>query len=134
MSDADKAEIVRLTLEDALIKKTIPDYNRLVEGGRGIAVSTENIKAEWVPTFRGLKFILLSPAEIQRKADREKDFLYLSFARFRVKGSCVAVTLANSWAVGKNSAMGYLSGGGSVYEYRKHGTKWIGKGIGGWIS
>lgn len=130
ISDSDKAEIVKLTLEDALVKKKIPDYNMLIEQRGNIVLSTENIKPDWIPNLSGYKLTLLSPAEIQRKGD----FLYLSFDEFKVKGSCVAVTLTNSWAVGKKSGMGYLSGGGFTYEYRKQSGKWIGKWIQGWIS
>jgi hypothetical protein len=45
-----------------------------------------------------------------------------------------AFALSNGWAVGKNSNMGYLSGGGWRYEYRKEDGKWIGKILVGWIS
>lgn len=134
VSDVDKAEIVRLTLEDALVKKALPDFNLLVERKHDIIISMLNMSAAWIPRINGFKFISMSQAQIQQKADREGDFLYLSFARFTAKGSCVAVTLVNSWAVGKKSGMGYLSGGGSMYEYHKQGAKWIGKIIGGWIS
>jgi hypothetical protein len=134
VSDSDKAEIIRLVLEDALVKKEIPDYNLLTEGKENIILSTQNIRSNWVPSLPGYKLILMSPAEIQKKADFEGDFLHLSFVVFKVKGSCVAVTLANSWAVGKHSGMGYLSGGGFTYEYRKQSGKWVGKGISGWIS
>jgi hypothetical protein len=134
VSDSDKAEIIRLTLEEALVKKKIPDYNLLIEGKESIVLSTKNIKPSWVSDLPGYKLALMSPSEIQKKADSGGDFLHLSFVEFKVKGSCVAVTLANSWAVGKNSGKGYLSGGGFTYEYRKQSGKWVGKGISGWIS
>jgi len=133
-TDSDKAEIVRLVLVDALVEKKIPDYRLLTETQNSIVVSTLNIQRSWVPNLPNYTLKLMSPAEIQRRADGQGDFLYLSFAEFKVKGSCVAVTLANSWAVGKKSGMGYLSGGGFSYEYRRQSGKWIGKWISGWIS
>lgn len=133
-TDSDKGEIVRLVLEDALIKKTLPDLGILVDGKGRIILSTKNIKTSWVPTLPKFKLVLLSPTEIQEKADREGDFLHLSFSEFKVRGSCVAVTIANSWAVAKRSRMGYLSGGGSTYEFHKESGKWVGKMVSGWIS
>jgi hypothetical protein len=72
--------------------------------------------------------------QIQRKADREGDFLYTSFPEIRIRGACIAVTVANTWAVGRRSRMVYLSGGGYNYEYRKQSGKWVGKFVSGWIS
>ena len=133
-TESDKSEIIRLVLEDALIKKTLPDLGILSEGEEHIILSTKNIRTSWVPTLPKFKLILLSPLEIQEKADREGDFLHLSFSEFKVRGACVAVTIANSWAVAKNSRMGYLSGGGSTYEFHKESGRWIGKMVSGWIS
>jgi hypothetical protein len=64
---------------------------------------------------------------IQSRADNRGSFPYLSFIEFKVKGTGVAVTLANTWAAGKGSRSLYLSGGGVVYEYRKQAGKWAGK-------
>jgi hypothetical protein len=133
-TDSDKGEIIRLVLEDALIKKTLPDLGMLVEGKERIILSTKNIKTSWVPSLPKFKLVLLSPTEIQEKADREGDFLHLSFSELKIRGSCVAVTIANSWAVARNSRMGYLSGGGSTYEFHKQSGKWVGKMVSGWIS
>jgi len=134
LTDSDKEEIVRLVLVDALVEKKIPDYQMLVESKKSVVVSTLNIKQARIPTLPDYTLKLMSPAEIQSRADGQGDFLYLSFDEFKVKGSCVAVTLVNSWAVGKKSGMGYLSGGGFRYEYRKQSGKWVGKWISGWIS
>jgi hypothetical protein len=134
VTDSDKAEIARAVLEDALIKKTLPDWGMLVEGKDRIVLSTRNIKSNWIPRFSRFKLVLLSPRHIQERADSEGDFLHLSFSEFKVIGACVAVTIVNSWAVGKHSDMGYLSGGGSRYEFRKESGKWAGKIVSGWIS
>ena len=87
-----------------------------------------------MPSIPGYKLILMDPIKIQKKADQEGDFLYLSFSDFKVSSSSVVVTLMNGWAVGKKSDMVYLSGGTSTYEYRKVFGKWLGQLIGGTIS
>ena len=134
VTESDKAEIIKLMLMTALVEKLIPDYRLLTERSRRIVISTENIRPGWIPTLSHYKLIALERREIQKRADRSRDFLYLSFSELRVNGSCVSVTLVNSWAVGKDSGMGYLSGGGFTYEYRRQSGKWIGKWISGWIS
>lgn len=130
LTDEDKAEIVNQILEDALIKKNIPDYN---PKGKFI-LSTENIKPDWVKPLPKIKLNLMTPDEIQSKADNKGDFLYLSFAEFAPKGKCVLVTLENGWAKGKRSDKYYLSGGGSIFLYHKKAGKWVGEYNGGWIS
>jgi hypothetical protein len=132
--DSDRAEIVNQILVDALVRNRIPDYSLLVNQKGPIIISTEGIDAAWIKPVSNFKFGYLSRAEIQNKADRGKDFLYLSFHDWKIETNCIAVTLANGWAVGKHSNMGYISGGGLIYLFRKESDKWIGKTVGGWIS
>lgn len=135
VTDEDKAQITKLILETALLEKVkIPDYKLLTEGKNSIILSTKNIRPNWLPLLPGVKLVIMKPQDIQRKANREGDFLYLSFTKFVIKGSCVAVSLDNTWAVGKHSGMGYLSGGGFTYEYHKISGKWVGKFVSGYIS
>lgn len=124
VDDTDKAEIIRLMLEDALATNKFPDL--LTEGKQSIVLSTKYIKPGWVPNLPGYKLILMSQSEIQKKANSEGGLPYLSFVKFKVRGPCVSVVLAN-WGVGN------LGGGAFNYEYRKHSGKWVGKGIGGVI-
>ena len=134
LTDADKADIVNQILEDALVKKRIPDYGMLTEQKGEIILSSENIKTEWIKSLPNIKLKVMSEREIQNKADKSKDFLYLSFSNFRIAKKGIVVTMSNGWAVGKHSGMGYLSGGGSVYLYHKESGKWAGESLGGWIS
>jgi Carboxypeptidase regulatory-like domain len=134
LNDADKAEIVNQILENDILKKKISDYGLLVKQKGAIILSTENIKTDWIKPLKEINLKFMSESEIQDRADKSGDFLYLSFDKFKIIGECIIVTFTNSWAVGKNSGMGYLSGGGSVYLYHKESGKLIGKSIGGWIS
>jgi len=132
VNDADKAEVVRLTLVQAISPKL-----RLLEQKQRderLILSSRNIKPEWLKGVTGIRIRLLSEKEIQREADLHGDFLYMSFPEIRVRGECITVTVANSWAVGRHSRMVYLSGGGYTYEYRKELGKWTGRFVSGWIS
>ena len=80
-----------------------------------------------------MRLQFLTPDEIQRKADNEGDFLFLSIPEIKIRSQCIAVALSNTWAQGKNSQVEYMSGGGLIYEYRKKSGKWVGKFVTGWV-
>ncbi len=130
--ERDEAELIRLTLERALVAKEIPDYE-LIRDKENIVLSTENIDLRLVPTIPGVNLILLTPEQIQRKADREGDFLYLRFRELNIQNPENAVVkLDNFWA-GRNSPHMYLSGGFAIF-YSKASGEWRGKVAYMWIS
>jgi len=134
LSDEDRAELIRLTLERALIEQEIPDYG-LLEDPANVVLSTENIDAALVPELPGVSLELLTPDEIQARADEQGDFLYLRFDRLEADSAEeVSVSLSNSWAVGADSDNVYLSGGGFTIEYTKTGESWTGEVTETWIS
>jgi len=134
LSDANKAEIVNQILVESLVKKKLPDYGLLANQKNAFVISTKNIEAEWIKPLENVNLKLMTEEEIQQKADTEGDFLYVSLSEIKVKGECVAVTITNSWAVGKKSSKFYLSGGGTNYIFRKTLGKFTGRTVGGWIS
>lgn len=121
LTDEDRVEIVNQALQQGLVKKEIVDHERLASP---IVLSTKNIKNEYVPKLDGYKLELLSPEKIEKKAEKEGAFLYLSFHIFKVEGEKVEVLLLNKWA-GKPDEMSLaLVGGGIYYEFRKDSGKW----------
>jgi hypothetical protein len=135
-TDEDKAELVRLTLERALIGAEIPDYALLVDqSGADIVLSTANIGAEMVPELLGFNLIPLTAEEIQARANVEGDFLRLQFKEFQVlDADTVIVGLDNSWVTAEDSTTGYLSGGGFELRYERQGDGWVGEVTSMWIS
>ncbi len=81
-ANSDTAQIVELVLNWALVEQRIPDFG-LLDDQQNIILSLENIDAELVPQLPGINLILLSPEEIQRKADEDGDFLRLNFQLLR---------------------------------------------------
>jgi hypothetical protein len=130
ISDRDRSEILRQALQQLVHSKML--MGDQLKGQ--IVLSTQNLKREWVPEVAGLQLALMSSHEIQKKADHENDFLYVSFSRFKVNGMCAVISFSNTWAVGKRSTMVYLSGGGFEYEFHKESGKWVGRFLSGWIS
>ncbi len=130
----DRAEIIRLSLERALVDQEIPDY-ALIQDPGNIILSTANIDADLVPALPGINLILLTPEEIQDKANREGDLFYLEFTDITVESNTrVTVSLDNTWAAPKDSEKVYLSGGGFVIEFTKTAGAWIGEVVQEWIS
>jgi hypothetical protein len=118
LSEGDKAEILR-----SILLRT----NFLGEGERSrtVYLSTEHIPApllKVMPAVDGVKFVLMTPAEIEEKA--KTGFVYYSFSDFEVKGGAVRVSFFKAREV---SAAGFMSYAGLRYEYRKVKGKWKGK-------
>lgn len=131
----DMAELIRLTLERALVAQEIPDYGLLTTGRDEIVLSTENIDPTLVPEIAGVNLVVLSPEEIQAKANEAGDFLYLIFRDITAVSSTEArVSLDNAWMPAEDSEMMYLSGGGFVIEFSKTAVGWQGEVTEMWIS
>jgi len=126
--------VIRLTLERALIDKEVPDYEILAEQGTFV-LSTENVDPALVPEIEGVDLTLMTPEEIQARANEEGDFLFLRFDKIAVASADeVTVSFSNAWAVAEDSDTGYLSGGGFSIEYVREDGGWSGEITSMWIS
>ena len=133
-NESDVAEIIRLSLTIALVDKQIPDYP-LIKDKENIVLCTDNIDRDLVPEIDGVKLIMLDMDEIQTKADREGDFLYLRFTKLEIHNERSAVVnLDNTWMKRKGSPHMYLSGGGINISFTKESGTWTGKILATWIS
>lgn len=135
LPDETLAELVRLTLERALVAQEIPDYALLTAETEAIILSTEHIGPALVPELNGVELLALTPEEIQARANEVGDFLYLRFDEITaVSENVVQVALFNTWIRAEGSEMLYLSGGGFVVEYTETAAGWQGEVISSWIS
>ena len=139
LTDQDRSELIRQTLERALIGNEMIVAGVLVKDNESVVLSTENINASLVPNIPNRNLVLLRPEEIQKKADDQGDFMFLSFDRigpkeiwvdggWGVDRSVVEVVLANTLAKGKDSEKteGYMSGGYFTVEYQQVSGDWVG--------
>lgn len=134
VNDSDIDELFRLTLERALVDKEIPDYN-LIKDKKNIVLSTENVRMDLVPEIPGVNLLVMEPDQIQRKANREGDFLYLRFSKFKLLTNKTAVVqLDNIWMKSKTSTVMYVSGGGFTIFYHKESGQWEDEVVSMWIS
>ncbi len=132
-SENDLSQVVGLTLERALVNQTIPDY-ALIKDKQNIILSNKTINGIQIPQIDGVNLVLLSPQQIQVRADASGDFLYLRFSQVLVGNTTITISIENVWAVSASSHTGYLSGGGYTTVYQKAPTGWIGNLIQSWIS
>lgn len=126
-TDRDKAELIKLTLERAIVDKEIPDYES-IKDKRNIVLSTENIRKELVLRIKGVKINVLNADEIQDRADKEGVYPYLRFSRLNLQNPENAVVeLWIGYAQPKNSDLGPMGGGGFVLFYKKVSGRWEGE-------
>lgn len=128
LTDEDRAEIVSQTLkrEIALIKEERSKYERERKDNLTLTLSTQNIKPSLVPDIPGVTFILIEPAEIEKKIKEARGISYLAFDKFEVKGQVVMVSLSNVFR-GAGRIRTFISIRTNEYEYRKKDGKWVGK-------
>jgi hypothetical protein len=128
----DKAELIRLTLERALVDKKIPDYNVIAKQD-SFLLSTENISAELVPEIKGVKLIPLAPEAIKERAETDGSYVYyFRFRKFEVEGEKVLVPLDNIPMYAKKPER-LAFGGGFTIEYEKKNGEWVGTEKINWI-
>ena len=134
LADKDKAEVIKLALELALVKKEIPDYNQ-IEKQKHILLSTENIKPELVPKIEGIELVLLNPEELEKRAGKAGGVIfYFRFVMFEMKDSKILVHLDNIPMYAENFTERFLVGGGFTVEFEKKSGKWVGVITGSWIA
>jgi len=114
VTDKEMGEIVRQMLV-AYLPKGLDDTKP--------ALSSENIKPEWVGEFTA-QFTLMTQAEIDRRS-QSSEFSYLKIAGLKTKEGCVAANFADLVALPRNRIL--MSGGVKTYEFRKIGNHWLGK-------
>ena len=132
LTKEEKAELIKLSLELALVQKRIPDYN-IIEKQYEFLLSTENITAEMVPHLEGINLALLEPKEIRERAESRGDYVYyFRFRKFETKGEKVFVYLDNVPMYAKNPTR-MAFGGGITVEFQKKDGEWVSEINESWI-
>ena len=117
LTNADKAQIIRLILEDGRVYKRYLFRN---EEGSAVNLSTENITRSLVPPKIGETSILLkSPQEIENEKTSLSN--YCAFGKFEIKNSTVNVSF---YYYTKDSSNKDFDQEVLEYEFLKVGKKW----------
>ncbi len=107
--------IVYETLKISLVDEQIPDHNLLTHKSSNIVLSTWLIEDVDVPRRIGsYRINLMSPDEIEKKAEAEGDFQYLEFTWFDVNPRDIMVEI--------NTVGVFDAGGGMAIQFRLTGT------------
>lgn len=113
-----ESEIVYETLQIALIEERIPGYSLMTHNTSTIILSTELIEGIDVPSRVGsFRLLLLSPEEIEAKAEAEGDFMYLVFTRFEPNPENMMVTI--------NTEGVFDSGGSFAMQFKLSGIIYV---------
>lgn len=131
ISAEDRAEVIRLTLDYALVERLIPDYN-FIKDPKNVPLSIKNISAESPPKLDGINLILLTPDEIERRAEEDGSYFYfLEFDEIRGEGETISVTINHTPKYAKKPKV--MAFGGIVkIKYRKQKGKWKGE-VTNWV-
>ena len=116
-TEADSMEILRQTLTQISYVSTA-DF--LSQDGSEIVLSTVNLPPTYRPDPAKSNLLLLTPAEIQVKADADGDFLYLRLEKIEAESPTQAESvLCSIWAIAADSNTDYLSGGCITVAFSK---------------
>lgn len=123
----DKAEIIRLILEPVINQTIYMDYQVVRNGKKVLLLSTENLEKELLPNFPEVEMVLLTPEEIQRKAEIAGRFYYLKFGPFEVlSADSIRTSFYVSMGLSKKDRKTVAVLGGGIIErlYIKEDGKW----------
>ncbi|MCH9025838.1 MAG: hypothetical protein IIA05_01835 [Proteobacteria bacterium] len=133
-ADTRETRILDLAMQRALIEKKIPDHG-LFADPRKVILSDQNLPADWKPRLDGVEILVLTKREIDTRANRDGDFLFIYVSELSFPDSDTAsIRLHSMWAKAKDSNVVYLSGGGFVVIYEKEGDTWKETSSATWIS
>lgn len=118
-----KEELIGKTIKIALENGELPDYN-IVKNYENIIVSSENLDNKDLTEVLKQKLIVMTPYEIKEKANKEGDFLYLTFKDISIDNQNASIEIENTWAISDSSKETYLSGGGIKVKFHKSFGTW----------
>ncbi len=126
VTDSDMAYIVNDALLIA-ISPTMPDYIELTRNRDYVVLSNRNLNESWVPlNVGGYTVVLMTPVEIQAKADSEGGFFFLCFDKLDVVDDHVMLEIDNfpimpSWSTLASPSYGGVLG----LEYVRSLGSWV---------
>lgn len=123
LSDGEKLEVVKLTLEEVLVPTN--DFLNKRQREWGIVISSLNLKKEWLGKLDRGKFQVLTPQQIWWKAMREGSFEYLAITEFKIEGDRAVIELSKAWARGKHDGNERSERRGLVMEFQKIGKRFV---------
>jgi hypothetical protein len=117
-------------VNDALliaISPTMPDYAELTRNRDYVVLSNSNLNESWVPlSVGGYTVVLMTPAEIQAKADSEGGFFFLCFDKLDVVDGHVMLEIDNFPILPSGSTLASPSYGGVLgLEYVRSSGTWV---------
>lgn len=126
LSEDDKAELYRMTLEAVLKDKWVTKYLS-IEDAQNIVLSTQEIGPRLVPKIDGVNILVMTPEEIGKKRMLDGNFGYFYFYPMSIEGARVQVAIMyrKDKQVGQNA---YTPCCGTVdVVFHKENGEWVEK-------
>jgi hypothetical protein len=122
LTAADKRVLAEMALQWA-VDGGISDF-KLVKDPENLIVSEANLSNKMELKLPDRVITVLSPSNVQERADKEGDFLYFRFGPFIGYRDTARLTITLVWAVSSRSEAQYLSGGGATLKFERREGKW----------
>jgi len=101
-TEHDTAEIIRLSLERAIVAGQIPDYH-LIKDKQNIIISAEGIDPSLLPQLPGINLVILNDQQLRERADADELVFFLKFRSIEIAVDRAEVILNNTQAIGKRT-------------------------------
>jgi hypothetical protein len=123
--DQNIKEVVKLAITDAIVNKNVEEYDQLIKNNSNIVIYDTLISYHMLPKITGIKYELMSVTQMQQKAGKDSDFVYLYIWDIhKDSGNSIVIGIGTSWITPQGSKRVYLSGGYRKYKYTKTNRKW----------
>jgi hypothetical protein len=123
--DQNIKEVVKLAIIDAIVNKNIEEYDQLIKNNGNVVIFDTLISYYMLPNIKGIKYEIMSLTQMQQKAGRDSDFVYLYIWDIhKDAGNSIVIDLGTGWITPQGSKRVYLSGGNRKYKYTRTNGKW----------
>jgi hypothetical protein len=129
----DKEAVISAALTRAIVDKEIPAFDLLTKDPR-VALKNEtlfnsdsmidSLGSGALPQSAGVRFILVSSAQIQDLAERSDSFVYVSVPSIHVIGNQATVVISTVLTTRKNNGIAFKGGGWFELAYVKTSGNW----------
>jgi hypothetical protein len=134
VTDSDMAYIIDDALHIA-ISSRMPDHTEITYNKDYIIISSRNLNENWVPSsVGGYTVLLMTPEQLQAKADREGIFSFLSFDEIKIADGRVEFMMGYFPILPSGSTLMPLYGGGLWLKYVESYGQWNSSIIGYMVS
>jgi hypothetical protein len=128
-------EVTKLAIANAIVNKDVEEYDQLIKNNSNIIIYDTLISYLTLPKIKGIKYDIMSITQMQQKAGKDSDFVYLYIHDlYEDIGNVIVIGIGTAWITPQGSKRVYLSGGYRKYKYTRANGKWKSELIARFVS